>query len=174
MCTQIQCLSLVGCASIRNSTRPLLSSQIFDKYGKIARVTVMKDKISRESKGVAFVMFVDRQSAFKAVQALNRKELFGRTLKCTIATDNGRTTEFIKRRYYKDKTRCYECGDSGHLSYKCPKNALGDREQPVKKPKKTKKKDEAKSATEGAGVHDDDEEEEEEIEDDLSLSEAIR
>ena len=72
------------------------------------RVTIMKDKVSRESKGVAFVLFVDKASAQRAVVAVNRKELFGRTLKCSIATDNGRTTEFIKRRLYKDKSRSFE------------------------------------------------------------------
>lgn len=70
----------------------------------------MKDKATRESKGVAFVLYVDRASAQKAVQIMNRRELFGRTLKCSIATDNGRAKEFIKRKIYKDKSRCYECG----------------------------------------------------------------
>ena len=36
--------------------------------------------------------------------------MFGRTLKCNIAKDNGRTTEFIRRKEYKDKSKCYECG----------------------------------------------------------------
>ena len=70
----------------------------------------MKDKVTRESKGVAFVLFVDRSSAHKAVQIMNRRELFGRTLKCSIAVDNGRAKEFIKRKLYKDKSHCYECG----------------------------------------------------------------
>ena len=65
----------------------------------------MKDKTTRESKGVAFVLYVDRSSAHKAVVALNQKELFGRTIKCSMARDNGRTTEFIRRKTYKDKSR---------------------------------------------------------------------
>lgn len=39
-----------------------------------------------------------------------------------------------------DKSRCYECGDTGHLSYACPKNMLGDREPPEKKEKKKRKR----------------------------------
>ena len=142
----------------------------------------MRDKLTRESKGVAFVLFVDRQSAYKAVHAMNRKELFGRTLKCSIAVDNGRASEFIRRRIYKDKTRCYECGETGHLSFRCPKNALGDREQPVKK-KKTRV-DGGKGGREAGprgsdgggrgGKLEDEEEMEEEEDDDLSLGEAIR
>ena len=126
----------------------------------------MKDKVTRESKGVAFVLYVARDSAHNAARAMNRKELFGRTLKCRIANDNGRTSEFIRKRTYGDKTRCYECGEAGHLSYCCPSNTLGDRPQPEKKPKKRKREDEQEELEE--------EEEEEEEDDDLTLSEAIR
>jgi len=134
----------------------------------VGKVTILKDRLTRESKGVAFVLFVDRAAAYRAIQALNRKELFGRTLKVCIATDNGRAREFIKRKVYKDKSRCYECGEDGHLSYNCPKNALGDREKPVKKPKKKKG---------GRQVSREDEErvsEDEEDADDFTLSDAIR
>lgn len=83
--------------------------------------------------------------------------MFGRTLKASIAKDNGRTAEFIRRRVssalsffsvfnfifikeYPDKTKCYECGEMGHLSYKCEKNLLGEREPPPKKARNRKKK----------------------------------
>lgn len=65
--------------------------------------------------------------------------MFGRKLKSSIAVDNGRSTEFIRRKIYPDKTRCYECGEEGHLSYFCPSNALGDRHPPPKKERKRKK-----------------------------------
>lgn len=76
------------------------------------RVTTVKDKETHKSTGVAFVLFLERESAHKCVKALNRRTLFGRTLKCSIAKDNGRTTEFIRRKFYTDKSRCYECGVS--------------------------------------------------------------
>lgn len=116
----------------------------------------MKDKDSRRSKGVAFVLFLDRESAHNCVRAVNNKQvsiiytnissyhildikacaalsllliflhesslvrvryaffsqLFGRTVKASIAIDNGRAAEFIRRRNYTDKSKCYECGVS--------------------------------------------------------------
>lgn len=56
------------------------------------------------------MLFVDKSSATKAVHVMNNREMFGRTLKCNIAKDNGRAPEFIKRKIYKDKSFCYECG----------------------------------------------------------------
>lgn len=54
--------------------------------------------------------------------------MFGRTLRASIATDNGRSAEFARKRTYDNKHRCFECGSEGHLSYKCPVNVLGERE----------------------------------------------
>ncbi|XP_040199808.1 zinc finger CCHC-type and RNA-binding motif-containing protein 1 [Rana temporaria] len=116
--------------------------RIFSKYGNVVKVTIVKDKETRRSKGVAFVLFLDKEGAQNCSRALNNKQLFGRVLKASIAVDNGRATEFIRRRNYTDKSRCYECGDTGHLSYACPKNMLGDREPPPKKEKKGKRKKE--------------------------------
>ena len=42
------------------------------------------------------------------------------------------------RRKYPDKSKCYECGEEGHLSYICPANVLGERLPPVKKDKQRK------------------------------------
>lgn len=92
--------------------------KLFEKFGGVAKVTVMRDKQTRESKGVAFVLFKKPEDAKNAAAAMNDTQLNGRTLKCSIAVDNGRTKEFIKRREYPDKSRCYECGEEGHLSLK--------------------------------------------------------
>ena len=115
--------------------------KIFEKYGKVVKVTIMRDKRTRESKGVAFVLFLDREGAHNAVRALNQTKMFDRTIKCSIAKDNGRAPEFIRRREYLDKSRCYECGEEGHLSYRCPKNLLGEREPPLKKKRKRRNQD---------------------------------
>ncbi|KAL6958745.1 hypothetical protein U1Q18_043292 [Sarracenia purpurea var. burkii] len=103
---------------------------LFSTFGKVAKVTVLKDRHTRQSRGVAFILFVSRDDALAAVRGINGKVLNKRTLTASIAADNGRAAEFIRRRVYKDKSRCYECGASGHLSYECPRNQLGTRERP--------------------------------------------
>lgn len=125
---------------------------IFSTFGKVARVTVLKDRVSRRSRGVAFVLFVSRHDAAAAVRTMDRKVLNGRTLSVSIAADNGRAAEFIRRRVYKDKSRCYECGDEGHLSYECPRNQLGARERP--NPKRDRKSAQRHGAG-GGGVGED-------------------
>lgn len=110
--------------------------------------------------------------------------MFGRVLTCRIANDNGRSSEFIRKRTYPDKSRCYECGQLGdHLSYQCPKNVLGPREPPKPSKKKRRKirRDGQKqdqeshsqslevSGSEGDGDNDQDEEFM-----DMSLSSAIK
>lgn len=112
---------------------------IFSTFGKVARVTVLKDRATRQSRGVAFILFVSRNDAVTASRQMHGKILNGRTLRASIAADNGRAPEFIRRRVYKDKSRCYECCEEGHLSYECPKNQLGPRERP--EPKKGKRRD---------------------------------
>lgn len=106
---------------------------IFSTFGKVAKVTVLKDRDTRQSRGVAFILFVTRDDALKAARSMDKKILNGRTLQASIAADNGRATEFIRKKVYKDKSRCYECGEEGHLSYECPKNFLGPRERPPAK-----------------------------------------
>ena len=114
--------------------------QIFSEYGKVVKVTIMKDRRTRKSRGVAFVLFLKKEDAVSCAKIFNGKEMFGRTLKASIASDNGRSAEFIRRREYPDKSKCYECGEEGHLSYQCPQNVLGERPPPPKKQRIRKKK----------------------------------
>uniref|UniRef100_A0A8D8C8Y9 Zinc finger CCHC-type and RNA-binding motif-containing protein 1 n=1 Tax=Culex pipiens TaxID=7175 RepID=A0A8D8C8Y9_CULPI len=114
--------------------------KIFEKYGSVVRVTVLRDPQTRQSKGVAFVLFGNAKDADQCCQAMNNVEMFGRTLRASIAKDNGKGAEFSQRREYPDKSRCYECGEKGHMSYKCPRNVLGDKSPPRKVRKKGEKR----------------------------------
>ncbi|ERL95460.1 zinc finger CCHC-type and RNA-binding motif-containing protein 1 [Dendroctonus ponderosae] len=149
--------------------------KVFEKHGKIVKVSVVKDRQSRKSKGVAFILFLKPEEAQACVQETNLKEMFGRTLKASIAKDNGRSTEFIRRREYPDKTRCYECGEFGHLSYKCSKNLLGEREPPAKKVRIRKKKTSQSLTEEEKQFFDSSEEESHSVPlDEETLSAAIK
>ncbi|XP_071526554.1 zinc finger CCHC-type and RNA-binding motif-containing protein 1-like isoform X1 [Panulirus ornatus] len=116
--------------------------KIFEKFGKLVRVTILRDRKTRKSRGVAFMLYLTRDEAQACVRGTDGCKMFGRTLKASIARDNGRAAEFIRRREYPDKSRCYECGEGGHLSYSCPSNLLGDRDPPRKKSRKKKEKEE--------------------------------
>uniref|UniRef100_A0A1Y1ML49 CCHC-type domain-containing protein n=2 Tax=Photinus pyralis TaxID=7054 RepID=A0A1Y1ML49_PHOPY len=82
--------------------------------------------------------------------------MFGRVLKSSIANDNGRSVEFIRRKNYPDKSFCYECGETGHLSYKCDRNLLGERNPPPKKVRKKKAKEKVAEEEEDEIDNDDD------------------
>ncbi|KYN20415.1 PREDICTED: zinc finger CCHC-type and RNA-binding motif-containing protein 1-like [Trachymyrmex cornetzi] len=114
--------------------------QLLESYGKIVKVTIMKDKVTRRSRGVAFVQFLRIDEAVSCAKRLNNTKVYGRSVKSSIAIDNGRSTEFLRRRDYPDKSRCYECGQEGHLSYRCNNNALGPRVEPRKKIRMRKRK----------------------------------
>ncbi|KAG0726143.1 Zinc finger CCHC-type and RNA-binding motif-containing protein 1 [Chionoecetes opilio] len=150
--------------------------KVFEKFGKVVRVTILRERESRRSRGVAFLLYLTREAAAACVGNTDGQTLFGRTLKASIAKDNGRAPEFIRRREYPDKSRCYECGEGGHLSYTCPANLLGSREPVKKKSKKRKREGEQKDKNSFKTGDTDEEadEEEEEIVEEESLSAAIR
>ncbi|XP_050210488.1 U11/U12 small nuclear ribonucleoprotein 31 kDa protein [Mercurialis annua] len=106
---------------------------LFSTFGRIARVTVPKKKETRRPKGYAFIQFISRDDAVSAAKQMDKKILNGRTLSASIAIDNGKAAQYIKKREYTDKSKCYECLALGHLSYECPRNQLGPRERPVEK-----------------------------------------
>ena len=60
-------------------------TQLFSEYGKITEAVVISDKYSGRSKGFGFVTFADDESAKKAIEAMDGKELEGREMKVNEA-----------------------------------------------------------------------------------------
>ena len=54
--------------------------QVFDPFGSVASVAIIKDKFSGQSKGFGFVEMDSKEEAQAAIEGLNGKELKGRAL----------------------------------------------------------------------------------------------
>ncbi len=59
--------------------------QTFEAFGKVASVTIIKDKFSGESRGFGFLEMPAKAEAQSAITGLEGKELKGRTLKVNEA-----------------------------------------------------------------------------------------
>lgn len=60
---------------------------LFRKYGKVARVKLMRDPKTNLKKGFGFAQMPNKEDAQKAIQELNGKQLDGRTLKVSMANN---------------------------------------------------------------------------------------
>lgn len=62
--------------------------ELFETYGKITQLNVIKDHATGRSKGFAFLTFETATSAENAVTGMNGKNLGDRALKVSIAREN--------------------------------------------------------------------------------------
>jgi len=58
---------------------------IFEEYGQVASVKIIRDRFSGESKGFGFVEMASDDDAKKAIAELNGKEVDGRALRVNEA-----------------------------------------------------------------------------------------
>ncbi|MGA2916555.1 MAG: RNA-binding protein [Sedimentisphaerales bacterium] len=63
--------------------------QTFEPFGQIGTVSIIKDKFSGESRGFGFVEMPSKEEAQAAIEALNGKDVGGRTLKVNEAYERG-------------------------------------------------------------------------------------
>ncbi len=66
--------------------------RVFESYGEVANVNVIKDRMTGQSRGFAFVEMPSDDQAQSAIDGLNGHELDGRQLRINIARrkDEGR------------------------------------------------------------------------------------
>lgn len=73
----------IGNLSFQTTESGLTS--VFEKYGPIASCTIIKDRMTNESKGFGFVELENDESADSAINELNGQELDGRQMKVNEA-----------------------------------------------------------------------------------------
>ena len=69
-------------------------NELFERFGAVSSVKVIKDKETGRSKGYAFVEMAEDDEALAAIEGLNETELDGRTIavkKATPKPEGGRT-----------------------------------------------------------------------------------
>jgi RNA recognition motif-containing protein len=68
--------------------------QVFEPFGQVSSITIIKDKYSGQSRGFGFVEMPDRAQAQAAIEGLNGKEVSGRQMTVNEArprTDRGKS-----------------------------------------------------------------------------------
>ena len=63
---------------------------LFAPFGEVISTKIVYDKITWESKGFAFLEMAKKTEAYKAIDALNGKEIKGRPLSVEIAVEKPR------------------------------------------------------------------------------------
>lgn len=70
----------------------------FAAFGEVTNATVIIDKASGRSKGFGFVEYADDDSAAKAIEAMNGKEMDGRSIVVNIARPMQPRTDYRPQR----------------------------------------------------------------------------
>ena len=60
-------------------------AELFKEFGDVVEAKVITDKYSGKSKGFGFVTMKDDETAQKAIDAMNDKDIEGRQLKVNVA-----------------------------------------------------------------------------------------
>jgi len=124
----IECKIYVGDLA-RDCTEKDLE-RAFSYYGSLRNVWV-----ARNPPGFAFVEFEDSRDAEDAIHGLDGTSIAGSRVRVEKSTGKVRPKPWQRggrdsrgpprggRRPYDPNDRCYECGDSGHYAYDCPRGS---------------------------------------------------
>ncbi len=64
--------------------------RLFEQYGEVKSVRIIKDKETGQSKGFGFVEMENKEDAMKALERLNGHELNGRNIRVNLSKSKRR------------------------------------------------------------------------------------
>ena len=73
--------------------------ELFDEYGEVSKVTIIKDKMTGQGKGFGFVEMAEQADAQKAIEELDGSEVMGRNIKVNEAKPMEKKNNNFNRRY---------------------------------------------------------------------------
>uniref|UniRef100_H3AHA7 Zinc finger CCHC-type and RNA binding motif containing 1 n=1 Tax=Latimeria chalumnae TaxID=7897 RepID=H3AHA7_LATCH len=113
--------------------------RIFSKYGKVVKITNLLLKDRKENPVVNSAVIYGKEEKYKCTNVYNSTMMYMYIITASINSFKpGNVTVFEKEVQF-NYNKFHLSGDTGHLSYACPKNMLGEREPPKKKERKKKK-----------------------------------
>jgi RNA recognition motif-containing protein len=59
--------------------------ELFEQYGEVTSVKIVKDRMTGRSRGFGFVEMSDKDEAEKAIEALNGTDVDGRNIRVNVA-----------------------------------------------------------------------------------------
>jgi len=59
--------------------------ELFEQFGEVTDVKIIKDRLTGRSKGFGFVEMTDKEEAEKAIQKLDGSEVEGRNIRVNVA-----------------------------------------------------------------------------------------
>lgn len=84
----------------------------FQHFGKISKIKIQRDLITKESRGIGFVEYCSPQSGFKAIQMMNHKQIFGQEI------------QVYNKSWYKENMQDNACLIINNLSSKATEAEL--------------------------------------------------
>lgn len=93
----------VGSIPFKSTEKDL--RELFEQHGTVESVKIVIDKVSRQNKGFGFVTMPNDAEASKAIKALNKSDMMGRTLEVSRSEKTAKAIKAAPSNKIFDKTQ---------------------------------------------------------------------